>query len=73
MTIKKCAKTCAKLSRPYVASGGEMLYAGSVAVTAGQELKIETSPKGDELLDLTCPEGKTWTVVMRLQITETDA
>ena len=73
MSIKKCAGTCAKLSRPFVSSHGEMLYAGSATVTAGQDLKIETSPHGSELLDLTCPEGKTWAVVLRLQIMENDA
>jgi hypothetical protein len=31
-----------------------------IIVTAGQRIKIETSPDGIEILDVTVPEGETW-------------
>jgi len=45
----------------------------SVAVAAGQSLKIETSPDGGEVLDAECPAGKAWSVQMGVTITETNA
>jgi len=44
-----------------------------VTCSAGQSLKIETSPGGAELLNLECPAGKQWSNVrVNVQITETD-
>ena len=34
--------------------------------TAGQSVKIETSPDGLEILDATVPAGKTWKVSLSL-------
>ena len=45
----------------------------TVAVTAGQSLKIEATPDGDEFLDIACPRGKAWSVKLDVTITETDA
>ena len=45
----------------------------TVAVTAGQSLKIETSPNGGEVLDAECPAGKAWSVKVDVTITEVDA
>lgn len=39
-------------------------------LTTGQSLKIETSPNGEEILDVTVPEGKTWNVHVAVVITE---
>ena len=43
-----------------------------VTVEAGKVFKIETSPQGGDILNLTVPEGKVWSVQMNVQITETD-
>lgn len=43
-----------------------------VTVGAGKVFKIETSPQGEDILNLTVPEGKVWSVQMNVQITETD-
>ena len=47
--------------------------AGSFQVTAGQSLKIESSPQGEEILDEMCPAGKTWMVRVELSVIEQDA
>lgn len=44
-----------------------------VNVSAGQSIKIETSPDGVEVLDMACPAGKKWTAHIFLYIDETDA
>ena len=49
-------------------SGGE-----SFVVTAGKSLKIETSPRGDDIMDEEVPDGKKWDVSVSVQVTETDA
>jgi len=41
-------------------------------VEAGKSLKIETSPGGEDKLDITVPAGKSWKVSMTIQIIETD-
>ena len=41
-------------------------------VTAGKTLAIETSPAGDEILSEVVPAGKTWSVSIIVDITETD-
>ena len=47
--------------------------AGSFQVDAGQSLKIESSPRGEEILDADCPAGKVWTVRIELSVIEQDA
>lgn len=42
-------------------------------MTVGKNLKIETSPGGEELLNETCPAGKAWSVRIIVEIEETDA
>ncbi len=42
-----------------------------VEVTAGQSLKIETTPDGTEVLNVECPEGETWNAQVIVQITVT--
>lgn len=39
---------------------------------AGKNLKIETSPQGEELFNREVPVGKTWEVHVTVQIVETD-
>lgn len=45
----------------------------NIVVSTGQNVKIETSPDGEEILDVECPEGKSWSVRIIVEITETDA
>lgn len=45
----------------------------AIAVVAGQSLKVETSPHGEEVLNAECPAGKAWSVQVDVTITETDA
>ena len=42
-------------------------------IPAGSRLRIETSPGGDEYLDVQVPEGKEWRVQINIEITESDA
>jgi len=42
-------------------------------VTAGQTLKVETSPAGEDIYEDACPAGKVWAVRVYIRITETDA
>ena len=42
-------------------------------MTAGKSLKIETSPAGEELLNVEVPVGKKWSVSIGVQISESDA
>ena len=42
-------------------------------LSAGQDLKIESSPDGEEHYSDTVPEGKSWAVTVFLRIEETDA
>ena len=44
-----------------------------ISITAGQSLKIEISPGGDEILEVECPAGKMWTARVIVEVTETDA
>ena len=37
-----------------------------------QHLKIETGPRGSEIMDLESPAGKSWCVRVIVTITETD-
>lgn len=39
---------------------------------AGQSLKIETSPNGEEILNIEVPVGKKWTVIISAFIREED-
>ena len=43
------------------------------AVSAGQSLKVETSPGGSEILSEECPRGKSWAAYVFVKIVETDA
>ena len=43
----------------------------SFTVSAGKELKIETSPHGSTILSTTVPEGKSWEVSVTISIVET--
>jgi len=44
-----------------------------VEMVAGQHLKMETSPGGEELLDEVVPAGKAWSALVIVVITERDA
>lgn len=41
-------------------------------LAAGKTLKVETSPDGEENLNVTCPRGKQWKVTISVSIEETD-
>ena len=45
---------------------------GSYAVVAGQTLKIETSPQGEDILEASPPAGKKWTVSIKVNVEESD-
>ena len=40
------------------------------SVAAGQSLKVETSPGGDDILDVECPAGKAWSVDITITVRE---
>jgi len=42
-------------------------------MAAGQSLKIETSPNGEDVLDVEVPAGKSWTVIVDVSIREVSA
>ena len=44
-----------------------------ITISAGKSLKIETSPDGEDILDVECPEGKAWVARVIVEINETDA
>ena len=64
MSINKVQRV-SRMARPTTAG---TCYQGTTTITAGQELKVETSPGGEELLVLTCPAGQEWLVSVRLDI-----
>lgn len=39
-------------------------------VTSGQHLKIETSPGGEDILDVVVPAGKTWLIQGKMFVNE---
>lgn len=43
-----------------------------IVISAGQRLRIETSPGGAEILDVVVPAGKQWTATVSVSIDETD-
>lgn len=47
-------------------------HEASIMISAGQSLKVETSPEGEEILNAICPMGKTWTAKIIIEITETN-
>ena len=57
---------------PAVASSKSYSGSGSFNVAAGKSLKIETSPLGESILDMTVPEGKSWQASVTISITETN-
>ncbi len=42
-------------------------------LVAGKKLKIETSPGGEEILNIDVPAGKNWNVSVTVSYSETDA
>lgn len=43
------------------------------SITSGKSLNIETSPRGEEIVNETVPAGKVWEVSVTVSIKETDA
>jgi len=41
-----------------------------IVITANQKLRI-SAPQGTDILDLTCPQGKTWNIALMVEINET--
>ena len=64
------ATTIARLTRPSIVKTS---YQGSVEATAENEFKRETSPQGEEILELTVQVGNVWHVFIRVDIVENDA
>lgn len=46
---------------------------GAVQIAAGKRLRIETTPDGEELLDVPVPSGKTWAIRVHVYVDESDA
>ena len=42
-------------------------------IAAGQTLKLETAPDGEELMAGTVPEGKKWNITNTISIVESNA
>lgn len=40
----------------------------TVTVAAGKSLKIETTPGGEDILDVEVPAGETWTVSINVYV-----
>lgn len=51
-----------------VKSKRSLLDIHSITVTAGQTLKIETTPDGEDILEEVCPEGEAWDVRIHIEI-----
>ena len=47
-------------------------HQNSINVTSGKNLKIETSPSGEDILNVEVPAGKNWDIEIWLQIVEND-
>ena len=47
--------------------------ADTFSMAAGKSLRIETSPDGDEILDVEVPEGESWVVTIEVVIKKTVA
>lgn len=46
---------------------------GNLTLSVGKHLTIETSPGGEEYIDVVVPDGKLWNIRVSVSITETDA
>jgi len=57
---------------PAIESVTNYVGSGKFEVDSGKSLKIETSPRGEDILDLTVPSGKKWEILLKLHITETN-
>ncbi|KKL60797.1 hypothetical protein LCGC14_2201750 [marine sediment metagenome] len=42
----------------------------TIVILSGGSIKVETSPGGIEVLNATCPTGKTWKVAISVSIDE---
>ena len=45
---------------------------GNVVLAAGQSIRIESTPGGQEFLDWTAPPGKVWTIDIGITVHEED-
>jgi hypothetical protein len=45
---------------------------GNINMVAGQTIKVETSPGGEEFISWTVPVGKTWVIDMGITVHEED-
>ncbi len=44
-----------------------------IPIAVGQSLRIETSPGGEEILNIECPPGSSWTARIIVEISENGA
>lgn len=61
-----------ELNESTITAKKEISGSDIINVSAGQSLKIETSPNGEETVDMECPEGKQWQVKIDIVVLETD-
>ena len=56
------------------AQPASIVYGGrtDLALSAGRTLKIETGPKGEEVLSVVVPKGKAWAIAISVEVVETD-
>lgn len=59
-----------ELQNESVAAYGGYSGSGTVIIPAGKKLVIETTPRGEEILEAEVPAGKTWTVSISVNIIE---
>lgn len=45
---------------------------GDIPVSNGKHFKVETTPNGEDVLDVGPPEGKKWLVGITINVVETD-
>ena len=57
---------------PAIAAKTEYNGSTTLNINSGKSLKIETTPQGDEILNIAVPSGKKWKVSLKVHITETN-
>jgi hypothetical protein len=60
------------VTKPAVQESSNSYGTQVLFMAAGKTLKVETSPNGEDVLDITVPSGKVWEVSVTISIKETD-
>jgi len=61
-----------KVSFPALGARSSYSGSGHFGVVGEKHLKIETTPRGKEILNVVVPKGKKWDIRLTIAITETD-